>query len=167
MQIVSWEQLSHPSVGPLFASSTLPPPPSTSTSTATSATAVATADAPPSSPAASLASAPATRPARHLARPWVREQDTLLYIYTSGTTGLPKASKISHSRYTVAAAPFRILCDLQGGPAGDIVYSPLPLYHSAAGMLAVGACLLSGATLVTRRRFSASAFRCASMHGCV
>ncbi len=121
------------------------------------------------------------------ARSWVRESDTLLYIYTSGTTGFPKASKISHSRFTNAAAPFRVLCDLQ---THDVVYSPLPMYHSAAGMLAVGkylagsmhlrstwtffyfilsltissspyllgACLVSGATLLTRRRFSASCF---------
>ena len=136
VQIVVWESLSHPLTGALFAPSLSPL---------------------------------AARPARGVSRHWVREQDTLLYIYTSGTTGMPKASKISHSRYTVAAAPFRVLCALQGGPAGeggDTVYSPLPLYHSAAGMLAVGACLLSGATLVTRRRFSASSFRYVGMHGC-
>lgn len=40
----------------------------------------------------------------------------------------------------------------------DIVYDPLPLYHSAGGMVGVGQVLLFGCTAVVRRKFSASAF---------
>ena len=40
----------------------------------------------------------------------------------------------------------------------DIVYSSLPLYHSSAGVLGVGQCLINGCTLVLRRKFSASQF---------
>ena len=84
-----------------------------------------------------------------------KEGDAILYIYTSGTTGLPKASKISHGRYTVSCHPLRIMCSFT---STDVLYSPLPLYHSAAGMMGVGACLMSGACFVTRRRFSVQNF---------
>ena len=40
----------------------------------------------------------------------------------------------------------------------DIVYSSLPLYHSAAGIIGVGQCLIGGCTLVLRQKFSASKF---------
>lgn len=40
----------------------------------------------------------------------------------------------------------------------DIVYCPMPLYHSAAGILGVGTCFVGGCTLALRRKFSASKF---------
>jgi acyl-CoA synthetase (AMP-forming)/AMP-acid ligase II len=79
----------------------------------------------------------------------------LLYIYTSGTTGLPKASRISHTRYFVASSPFRIMCALT---KSDRIYTPLPLYHSSAVMLGVGGAIISGACMVIRRKFSVKAF---------
>lgn len=38
----------------------------------------------------------------------------------------------------------------------DVFYTPLPLYHSAGGMLAVGQTVLSGVTVAMRKKFSAS-----------
>lgn len=40
----------------------------------------------------------------------------------------------------------------------DVLYDPLPLYHSAGGMIGVGQTLLRGITVVIRRKFSASNF---------
>ena len=40
----------------------------------------------------------------------------------------------------------------------DIIYSSLPLYHSAAGILGVGMCFFAGCTLALRSKFSASKF---------
>jgi acyl-CoA synthetase (AMP-forming)/AMP-acid ligase II len=40
----------------------------------------------------------------------------------------------------------------------DRVYCPLPLYHSAGGMLGVGACITSGSCLVVRKKFSVRSF---------
>lgn len=40
----------------------------------------------------------------------------------------------------------------------DIVYDPLPLYHSAGGMVGVGQMLLRGITVVLRKKFSATNF---------
>ena len=40
----------------------------------------------------------------------------------------------------------------------DVIYTPLPFYHGAAGAVAMGTCLMEGLTLVTRKRFSASCY---------
>jgi len=40
----------------------------------------------------------------------------------------------------------------------DIQYTPLPLYHTAGGMLGIGQTLNYGTTTVIRKKFSASAF---------
>lgn len=40
----------------------------------------------------------------------------------------------------------------------DIVYNALPLYHSSAGMLALGPSFLKGVSIAMRSKFSASNF---------
>ncbi|XP_004611839.2 long-chain fatty acid transport protein 2 [Sorex araneus] len=77
-----------------------------------------------------------------------------IYIYTSGTTGLPKAAVINHHRiwYATGAAL------ASGLRKDDIIYTTLPLYHSAALMIGVHGCIATGATLVLRTKFSASQF---------
>lgn len=40
----------------------------------------------------------------------------------------------------------------------DVIYCTLPLYHSSGGCLGVSFCLVLGATMVIRRKFSASRF---------
>ncbi len=83
-------------------------------------------------------------------------RDPTSYIYTSGTTGLPKAARISNQRVVGAAAMFgRVMFDC--GP-GDVLYIVLPLYHSNAQWMGWGSCLLTGATMALRRKFSASSF---------
>jgi fatty-acyl-CoA synthase len=80
---------------------------------------------------------------------------TALYIYTSGTTGLPKAAHVSHYRLMRWSQWFAGLMDT--GPE-DRMYDCLPLYHSVGGVVAVGALLVSGGSVVIRSRFSASDF---------
>jgi fatty-acyl-CoA synthase len=81
--------------------------------------------------------------------------DGLFLIYTSGTTGLPKAAHISHSKAIIAGiASWKGM----GLNKNDRTYCCLPLYHSAGGMMSVGAALLSGGSLVIARRFSAKRF---------
>ncbi|XP_062840696.1 long-chain fatty acid transport protein 2 [Anolis carolinensis] len=77
-----------------------------------------------------------------------------LYIFTSGTTGLPKAAPITQRKLLIAAGMFGVC----GVKPQDIIYTPLPLYHSAALLIGVGGCLEVGATLVLRSKFSASQF---------
>jgi solute carrier family 27 fatty acid transporter 1/4 len=40
----------------------------------------------------------------------------------------------------------------------DVVYCPLPLYHSAGAALGIGQAILSGISVVIRRKFSASQY---------
>jgi acyl-CoA synthetase (AMP-forming)/AMP-acid ligase II len=85
-----------------------------------------------------------------------RGTDVFCYIYTSGTTGLPKAAIIRNQRYLGAAITFGRLMH-RCGP-GDVIYVPLPLYHSNALMLGWGAALATGAGFALRRKFSVSGF---------
>ncbi|XP_055908772.1 long-chain fatty acid transport protein 4 isoform X2 [Eupeodes corollae] len=81
--------------------------------------------------------------------------DKLVYIYTSGTTGLPKAAVISHSRYLFIVAGIHYTMGLR---SDDIFYTPLPLYHTAGGVMSMGQALLFGATVAIRKKFSASGY---------
>lgn len=81
--------------------------------------------------------------------------DRALYIYTSGTTGLPKAAIVSHLRVMQWAQWFNGLMAIT---PKDCMYDCLPLYHSVGGIVAVGAPLVAGASVVLRERFSANRF---------
>lgn len=81
--------------------------------------------------------------------------DHLAFIYTSGTTGLPKAAVMTHLRAMFMAISARYQTDIT---ADDIIYTTLPLYHTAGGLLGIGQCLLGGTTIVIRSKFSASNF---------
>uniref|UniRef100_A0A1B6DM00 Long-chain-fatty-acid--CoA ligase n=1 Tax=Clastoptera arizonana TaxID=38151 RepID=A0A1B6DM00_9HEMI len=81
--------------------------------------------------------------------------DSLLYIYTSGTTGFPKPVIINHSRFIFFTYYAQELLSLQ---TGDIIYTPIPLYHTAGGVLGLGAALILGVPIAIRKKFSASAY---------
>lgn len=77
-------------------------------------------------------------------------------IFTSGTTGLPKASVMTHLRWSKSVAGV--------GGAGvrlhgnDTLYCCLPLYHNNALTVALSSVLAGSATLALGRKFSASRF---------
>jgi fatty-acyl-CoA synthase len=95
------------------------------------------------------------RPAKK-SRNLILENEPLLFVFTSGTTGLPKAARISSTRLFMMTLPARYMGYLKEGRS--ILYCCLPLYHSAGGLLGAGSALLSGCTLVIRKKFSASHF---------
>ena len=82
-------------------------------------------------------------------------EDRALYIYTSGTTGLPKAANVSHARVMQWSHWFAGMMDAQ---PTDRMYNCLPMYHSVGGVLAPGAVLVGGGSVVIREKFSASQF---------
>jgi fatty-acyl-CoA synthase len=81
--------------------------------------------------------------------------DLALYIYTSGTTGLPKAARISHRRIMQWSHWFAGLIDTQ---PDDRMYNCLPLYHSVGGIVATGAVLINGGSVIIREKFSIQRF---------
>ncbi|MGI8331045.1 AMP-binding protein [Actinomadura scrupuli] len=78
--------------------------------------------------------------------------DLLMLIFTSGTSGNPRAVRVTHRKIVIPGLSLagRLLT------ADDVVYCPMPLFHSGAIMAAYAPALVAGATLVLRRRFSAS-----------
>ena len=85
-----------------------------------------------------------------------RGSEHCCYIYTSGTTGLPKAAVIRNQRILASGTIFGHL--MFQNDSDDVIYVPLPLYHSSAIFLGVGASLATGAAVALRRKFSASNF---------
>ena len=82
-------------------------------------------------------------------------KDNALYIYTSGTTGLPKAANVSHHRLMQWSHWFAGMMNTQ---PDDRMYNCLPMYHSVGGVVAIGATLVSGGSVLLREGFSASRF---------
>jgi len=81
--------------------------------------------------------------------------DKMLFIYTSGTTGLPKAAVIRGTRYIyMGGVPGNMI----NMTMKDVCYGTLPLYHSNGGIVLAGSAIFAGATLVLRKKFSASKF---------
>ncbi|XP_063720782.1 long-chain fatty acid transport protein 4-like isoform X1 [Symsagittifera roscoffensis] len=88
-------------------------------------------------------------------RPKINYDDTVLYIFTSGTTGLPKAANLKNSRIISIGISFN---EVLKTTCEDIIWSPLPLYHSNAGLLGVTQVLTRGCCMAFRSKFSASSF---------
>ncbi|EGW04996.1 Very long-chain acyl-CoA synthetase [Cricetulus griseus] len=68
--------------------------------------------------------------------------------------GLPKAATINHQRLWYGTG----LSLASGIKAHDVIYTTMPLYHSAALMIGLHGCIVAGATLALRSKFSASQF---------
>ena len=105
--------------------------------------------------AQALKSVSPIRPDRAACRAGMIAKDVALYIFTSGTTGLPKAAKMTHMRVQLYMRGF---AGSTGAVESDRIYITLPLYHATGGLCAVGAALLTGASIALRKKFSASQF---------
>ncbi|XP_020515774.2 long-chain fatty acid transport protein 2 [Labrus bergylta] len=75
------------------------------------------------------------------------------YIYTSGTTGLPKAAMVTHTKMWM----YSFMQYMTGVKSNDVIYTTLPLYHTAGIIGAFGA-IERGITVVLRTKFSSSQF---------
>ena len=78
-----------------------------------------------------------------------------LRIFTSGTTGLPKAAEVSHRKLIAWTHWFAGLGEL--GPEHRH-YNCLPMHHSVGGVVAMGAPLVNGGSVVVAEKFSARRF---------
>ncbi|WP_431967544.1 long-chain-acyl-CoA synthetase [Nocardia sp. bgisy134] len=86
----------------------------------------------------------------------VTARERAFLIFTSGTTGLPKASVMTHLRWTKSMAGLGGLgIRLRGN---DTLYCCLPLYHNNALTVALSSVLAGGSAYALGRKFSASGF---------
>ncbi|GAA1584804.1 long-chain-acyl-CoA synthetase FadD6 [Nocardia ninae] len=86
----------------------------------------------------------------------ITAKERAFLIFTSGTTGLPKASVMTHLRWTKSMAGLGGLgIRLHGN---DTLYCCLPLYHNNALTVALSAVVCAGGTLALGRQFSVSRF---------
>ncbi|KAF2741349.1 acetyl-CoA synthetase-like protein [Polyplosphaeria fusca] len=81
--------------------------------------------------------------------------DMAMLIYTSGTTGLPKPAVVSWSKAYVGGKFISGFLNLK---RDDIVHTSMPLYHSAASVLGLGAVLCAGVTMCLSKKFSHKTF---------
>ena len=88
-------------------------------------------------------------------RPLPAADALYLLLFTSGSTGAPKAVKVSQGRLAEAGST---MASGFGFGAGDVLYCAMPLFHGNALNIVVAPAFASGATVVLRRRFSASGF---------
>mmetsp|Transcript_29046 Transcript_29046/g.46824 ORF Transcript_29046/g.46824 Transcript_29046/m.46824 type:complete len:659 (+) Transcript_29046:298-2274(+) len=88
-------------------------------------------------------------------REGINMQDIFGYIYTSGTTGLPKAAIILHQKMYGFGC---LMSEAFLLKPTEVVYTCLPLFHSAGGGLGIGVMLYTGCTVVIKKRFSATDF---------
>jgi fatty-acyl-CoA synthase len=85
----------------------------------------------------------------------VDESQLLMLIFTSGTSGEPKAVRVTHRKI---AGPGTTMVRRGSVGRADVVYVSMPMFHSACVFQAWASALAAGATMVMRRRFSASGF---------
>jgi fatty-acyl-CoA synthase len=81
------------------------------------------------------------------------EDDLYLLIFTSGSTGLPKAVRCTQGRFARTGSHVSAITD---ETPDDVVYCPLPFFHSSSLFSGWAGALTVGAPIAIRRRFSAS-----------
>jgi fatty-acyl-CoA synthase len=88
-------------------------------------------------------------------RPPLTTADRALLVYTSGAAGLPKAAHVTHHRVMMGT---HWLAGMMLTSPSDRLYDCLSLCHGVAGMVAPGAVLVNGGSVVIAEQFSASRF---------
>ena len=95
--------------------------------------------------------APATADLGDPATPAPSADDLALLLFTAGSTGTPKAVRVTQGRIARSATG-------PGFSSDDVMYCAMPLFHGNALFSSVFPAVGCGASIVLRRRFSASEF---------
>jgi len=81
------------------------------------------------------------------------DDDLYLLIFTSGSTGFPKAVRCTQGR--LARTGMHVASITPVAP-GEVVYAPLPFFHTSALFTGLASALHAGAAIGSRAKFSAS-----------
>jgi acyl-CoA synthetase (AMP-forming)/AMP-acid ligase II len=79
--------------------------------------------------------------------------DTVFLPYSSGTTGKPKGTMLTHENLIANCLQFQYSEARFFRPQGEIVMSPLPMFHVYAFIASLNLTLLHGGSLVTMPKF--------------
>lgn len=85
----------------------------------------------------------------------VGPEDLAALIYTAGTTGPSKGCMLSHNYLVNLASQ---IARTWGRRPDDVIWTPLPLFHLNAWVIAVLGTLVTGGRAAISRRFSVTAF---------
>ncbi|MBD0849955.1 long-chain-acyl-CoA synthetase [Maribacter arenosus] len=86
----------------------------------------------------------------------IRANQAYANVFTSGTTGLPKASRQTHRKWLATYYWFgKVNMNLK---PNDVMYVPLPFYHTNALIVGWPTALAAPCTMVMRRKFSVTHF---------
>jgi len=86
----------------------------------------------------------------------VKLEDRFANVFTSGTTGMPKASIQTHQKWYVCYHWYGTVC--MNLNEQDVMYVPLPFFHTNAIIVAWPAAAAAGAAMAIRRKLSISNF---------
>lgn len=101
----------------------------------------------------SVSVAPLVNPAT---TPTIKASQRYANVFTSGTTGLPQASVQRHKRWLTTYYWFgKVNLNLN---KNDVMYVPIPFYHTNALIVAWPSAAAGGAAIAMRRKFSTSNF---------
>ncbi|MGO8860984.1 MAG: AMP-binding protein [Acidimicrobiales bacterium] len=81
------------------------------------------------------------------------DDDLFLLIFTSGSTGAPKAVRCTQGRFGRTGIHVATVTSLS---SQDVVYSPLPFFHSSSLFTGWASSLAAGVPIAFRPKFSAS-----------
>lgn len=86
----------------------------------------------------------------------VQAKDPVCYIFTSGTTGLPKAAIMGNRRWV--SAMFGLGRLIMNMSPDDVLYCPLPLFHTTGFCVGWTVAASMGSAFAIRRKFSVKNF---------
>lgn len=86
----------------------------------------------------------------------VKAKDPICYIFTSGTTGMPKAAIMENRRWI--AAMFGLGQLIMNMSPDDVLYCPLPLFHTTGFCVGWTVAASNGSAFAIRRKFSVTNF---------
>ncbi|MDD3268908.1 MAG: long-chain-acyl-CoA synthetase [Syntrophomonadaceae bacterium] len=85
----------------------------------------------------------------------VSSEDVFIYMETAGSSGLRKAVAIPHKRWLIMGCQFTMVGEMN---PDSVLYMCVPLYYNMGLNVCFSSMIISGCTMVIRKKFSVSNF---------